>query len=95
MEQDYQNKLDLPLGGKSAVAEKNDVKAQDTLILSPGFSIVGNSGMTSSQHFEFQSSSWGRPLCYNRTIENANSAVTAVTDAATCDLLPTDDDQGD
>jgi len=95
VEQDYRNKLDLPLGGQSSVAEKNDVKAQDTLILSPSFSIVGNSGMTSSQHFEFQSNGWGRPLCYNRTIENANSVVDAVTDAATCDLLPASDDQGD
>jgi Peptide N-acetyl-beta-D-glucosaminyl asparaginase amidase A len=59
----------------------NTDSTADTLLLSPSFSVVGTQGASSSQSYKF-SDSTGE--CYNRSIESANGALTAVQDGKGC-----------
>ncbi len=67
------------------------VQSEDTLEFDPSFNFLGHSGMSGSQHDEFERRSRGEPLCDSRTITNTANAVSAVSDARHCDLLRGDD----
>ncbi|MGH8318158.1 MAG: peptide-N4-asparagine amidase [Steroidobacteraceae bacterium] len=85
--QDYRS-FSAPLPTAAVARALMDrVQAEDTLELTPSFNIIGNANMTSSQQFEFQSRGSAQPQCYNRTITNAASSVSAVSDARRCELL--------
>ena len=63
----------------SSVSEQT--QAQDTLNLSPSFSITGFVNPSSSQSFQYHNS---RGDCFSRTITSSNLVLTAVTDGQGC-----------
>ncbi len=69
-------------------AEQNTVKTTDTLHFDASGNLVGKSDTASSQKFEYQEARNGESLCYDRNIDNADNAVTSVSDDQDCDLLP-------
>lgn len=75
----------------SGWALSDRVQSEDTLEFDPSFNFLGNSGMSGSQQYQFESRGRGEPLCYSRTITNTANAVSAVSDARHCDLLSGDD----
>ncbi len=59
----------------------NEVKTTDTLLLSPSFSVTGNTGAQSTQSYRTSDSGGG---CYSRTIASRAQKLTAVNDGRGC-----------
>lgn len=75
--------------GTAPYGMRNIVQSADTLNFDSSFNFIGNSGASSSQQYEYETpDSNGGNLCYNRTISNANNAVTSVNNSNTCDIFP-------
>jgi hypothetical protein len=83
IEQGHTHTVNRTRNGVAAFSstQSNTVNTQDTLFISPGFSITGNQGQASSQSYSYSDTTG---YCYSKTLAAANSVLTGVTTGQGC-----------